>query len=68
MTHTWQGICWGFWKGILLQGDIARESRGAQCLCPSSAGWQPEEAPFQASLSDFLCQKWERVLHNQTSV
>ena len=43
-------------------------SRGTRCLRPSHAGQQPKEAPFWASLSDSLSQKWERVLHNQTSV
>lgn len=40
---------------------------GAWCLHPSHAGQQPKEVP-SASLSEFLSQKWERVLHNQTSV
>lgn len=42
-------------------------SQGAQGLHASPAGRQPKEAHSKTPLSNFLCQKWERVLHNQTS-
>lgn len=62
----------GFWKGLLLQGDAPGRGgpflalpfpgdrlRGAWHLRPSPAGRQHEEVPFQASLSNVLCQKWK---------